>query len=51
MSSREIERKKQEILIKLLALEKKGVILTKNYSLKSSLEELEFELNNQKTCS
>jgi hypothetical protein len=47
MSSREIEQKKQEYLIKLLALEKKGVNLTKSYSLKSSLEELEFEYNTQ----
>ena len=31
----------------MLALEKKGVNLTKNYSLKSSLEELEFEYNTQ----
>lgn len=47
MSSREIEQKKQEYLVKLLALEKKGVNLTKSYSLKSSLEELEFEYNTQ----
>jgi hypothetical protein len=47
MSSREVEKRKQELLIKLLALEKKGVTLTKNYSLKSSLEEIEFEYNTQ----
>lgn len=47
MSSREIEQRKQELLIKLLALEKKGVNLTKSYSLKSSLEEIEFEYNTQ----
>ena len=47
MSSQEIQQKKQEYLIKLLALEKKGVNLTKSYSLKSSLEELEFEYNTQ----
>ena len=47
MSSRETEQKKQELLIKLLALEKKGVNLTKSYSLKSSLEEIEFEYNTQ----
>ena len=47
MNSREIEQKKQEYLIKLLALEKKGVNLTKSYSLKSSLQELEFEYNTQ----
>lgn len=48
MSKRDIEKKKQEILIKLLALEKKGVTLTKTYSLKSSLDELEFEYETQK---
>jgi hypothetical protein len=47
MNSREVEKRKQELLIKLLALEKKGVTLTKNYSLKSSLEEIEFEYNTQ----
>ena len=47
MSSREQEQKKQQLLIKLLALEKKGVNLTKSYSLKSSLEEIEFEYNTQ----
>ena len=47
MSSREIEQRKQELLVKLLALEKKGVNLTKSYSLKSSLEEIEFEYNTQ----
>ena len=48
ISSRDKEKLKQEILIKLLALEKKGVKLTKSYSLKSSLEDLEFEYNNQR---
>ena len=33
MSHREIEQRKQELLVKLLALEKKGVNLTKSYSL------------------
>ena len=47
ISKRDIEKKKQEILVKLLALEKKGVTLTKKYSLKSPLEELEFELSTQ----
>ena len=47
MSAREIEQRKQELLVKLLALEKKGVNLTKSYSLKSSLEEIEFEYNTQ----
>ena len=48
LSSREMEKKKQEILIKLISLEKKGIALTKNYSLKSSLEELEFEYETQR---
>ena len=47
MNPREIEKRKQELLVKLLALEKKGVTLTKSYSLKSSLEEIEFEYNTQ----
>ena len=46
-SKRELEMKKQEMLIKLIGLEKKGVTLTKSYSLKSSLEEIEFEYNTQ----
>ena len=48
LNSRENEKKKQELLIKLLSLEKKGVTLTKSYSLKSSLEELEFEYETQR---
>jgi hypothetical protein len=48
MNKAEKERKKQELLIKLLALEKKGVTLTKHYSLKSPLEEIEFEYETQK---
>tara|TARA_E500000178_G_scaffold298057_1_gene305045 strand:- start:274 stop:1650 length:1377 start_codon:yes stop_codon:yes gene_type:complete len=48
LNSKDIEKKKQDLLIKLLALEKKGVTLTKNYSLKSSLDEIEFEYNTQK---
>lgn len=47
ISPREAEKRKQELLIKLLALEKKGVTLTKNYSLKSTLEEIEFEYTTQ----
>lgn len=35
---------KQEILLKLLALEKKGVELTKKYSMASKLSDLRFEL-------
>jgi hypothetical protein len=36
-------RKKQEILIKLMALEKRGVELTRKFSMKTSLSDLEFE--------
>ena len=46
-NKREEEKRKQELLVKLLALEKKGVTLTKSYSLKSSLEEIEFEYQTQ----
>lgn len=35
---------KQDILLKLLALEKKGIILTKKYSMSSKLSDLRFEL-------
>ena len=35
---------KQEILLKLLALEKKGIVLTKKYSMSSKLSDLRFEL-------
>ena len=35
---------KQEILLKLLALEKKGIVLTKKYSMTSKLSDLRFEL-------
>ncbi len=48
INKKELEQKKQELLIKLIALEKKGVTLTKSYSLKNSLEEIEFEYNTQK---
>jgi hypothetical protein len=40
---RDSSRKKQEILIKLMSLEKKGVELTRKFSMKSSLSDLEFE--------
>jgi len=43
MNKQEIERKKQEILVKLMGLEKKGVVLTKTYSLRNNLDELEYE--------
>ena len=42
---------KQEILIKLLALEKKGVVLTKKYSMSSKLSDLRFELELHKNNS
>ena len=45
---KDTDRKKQELLIKLLALEKKGVTLTKNYSLKSSLDDIQFEYEQQR---
>jgi hypothetical protein len=35
---------KQEILLKLIGLEKKGVVLTKKYSMSSKLSDLRFEL-------
>ena len=35
---------KQEILLKLIALEKKGIVLTKKYSMSSKLSDLKFEL-------
>lgn len=35
---------KQDILLKLLALEKKGIVLTKKYSMSSKLSDLQFEL-------
>ena len=38
------KQEKQEILLKLLALEKKGVELTKKYSMSSKLSDLRFEL-------
>lgn len=38
------KQEKQEILLKLLALEKKGVELTKKYSMASKLSDLRFEL-------
>jgi hypothetical protein len=38
------KQEKQEILLKLLALEKKGVELTKKYSMTSKLSDLKFEL-------
>jgi hypothetical protein len=39
------KQEKQQILMKLVSLEKKGIELTKKYSMSSKLEELKFELN------
>tara|TARA_B100001175_G_scaffold156845_1_gene132861 strand:- start:490 stop:1632 length:1143 start_codon:yes stop_codon:yes gene_type:complete len=43
-SKRDPKLDKQEILLKLLALEKKGIVLTKKYSMSSKLSDLRFEL-------
>jgi len=43
-SKKDPKMEKQEILLKLLALEKKGVVLTKKYSMSSKLSDLKFEL-------
>ena len=42
--SKDKKQEKQEILLKLLALEKKGIELTKKYSMSSKLSDLKFEL-------
>lgn len=47
-SNKELDRRKRELLIKLLALENKGVELTKKFSLKSRFEDIEFEYETQK---
>lgn len=39
------KRKKQEILLKLVALEKKGIELSKKFSMSSKLSDLQFELD------
>jgi hypothetical protein len=39
------KNEKQKILMKLVSLEKKGIELTKKYSMSSKLDELTFELN------
>lgn len=46
--SKDNEKKKRELLIKLIALENKGVELTKKFSLKSKYEDIEFEYETQK---
>ena len=43
------KKEKQEILLKLVALEKRGVTLTKKYSMSSKLSDLKFELDLHKT--
>lgn len=43
-SKKDPKLEKQEILLKLLALEKKGIVLTKKYSMSSKLSDLKFEL-------
>ncbi len=43
-SKKDPKLEKQEILLKLLALEKKGITLTKKYSMSSKLSDLRFEL-------
>ena len=47
-NNKELERRKRELLVKLLALENKGVELTKKFSLKSKYEDIEFEYETQK---
>ena len=44
LNSKSKKTQKQEILLKLLALEKKGVELSKKFSMDSKLEDLKFEL-------
>jgi hypothetical protein len=48
VNNKEFERRKRELLVKLLALENKGVELTKKFSLKSKYEDIEFEYETQK---
>lgn len=43
-SKKDPKLEKQELLLKLLALEKKGIVLTKKYSMSSKLSDLRFEL-------
>jgi hypothetical protein len=47
--SRDSGARKRDLLIKLSALEKKGITLTKKLSMKSKLEDIEFEYESQKT--
>ena len=48
VNNKELERRKRELLVKLLALENKGGELTKKFSLKSKYEDIEFEYETQK---
>ena len=48
VSNKELERRKREMLVKLAALENKGVELTKKFSVKSRYEDIEFEYETQK---
>jgi len=48
VNNKELEKRKRELLVKLLALENKGVELTKKFSLKSRFEDIEFEYETQK---
>ena len=43
------KKEKQEILLKLVALEKRGVTITKKYSMSSKLSDLKFELDLHRT--
>ena len=42
------QERKQDLLIRLQQLEKHGVILSKNFNMKTSFEEIQFEYNKQK---
>ena len=48
VNNKELEKRKRELLVKLLALENKGVELTKKFSLKSKYDDIEFEYETQK---
>ena len=47
-NNKELEKRKRELLVKLNALESKGVELTKKFSLKSKYNDIEFEYETQK---
>ena len=50
-NKKDTKQDKQDILLKLLALEKKGISLTKKYSMSSKLSDLKFELELHKNNS